>query len=116
MTFNYNKELTILNRTSSVSTLILREGQTLANAMRDVFRNVGENFWKSSKGLLEAKRALSNVAKYRVLEAERMGGSRLRLLPPLGITALRPASVDDSASVVLARWAGFLRGSGWPTI
>jgi hypothetical protein len=116
MMFNYNKPLMILNRMSSVLTLTLRQGQMLLNVVWHVCRNAGENFWKSSKGSLEVKRALSNVAKYHILEAERMGGSRVRLLPPLGITALCPASVDDSASVVLAYWDGFLHRSGLSTV
>ena len=104
--------LTILKRTSSVSTLILRWGQTLSKAVREFFRKTGENFWKSSNGFSEAQRAQSNVEKYCVLDAKIMEGSCLRLLLPFGIRALRPASVDDSVSAVWARCAGFLRWYG----
>ncbi len=100
-------KLTMLKRTSSVSTLILRWGQMLANAVREFLRNTGEDFWKSSNSFSEAQRALSNVEKYCDLNAERMGGNWARLLPPFGIITLRPASVNNSISAVLA-WADFL--------
>jgi hypothetical protein len=102
----------MLNKTSSVSTVILRWGQTLLKAVREVLRNMGDVFTKWSKGSSEAYRALKSIERYLVFDDKRIEGRLVSLLPPFGMMALRPASKGESSGVALACLTDFLCSTG----